>query len=242
MSGDENNDWMNSAPVRGDSSGGFPSAGEGINVRPDGVKRFSTQALEESQHFTTGFMNGVMPLTQASARIGSSFTEAAQFSARHKQALEKTNMLQEDVSIGVSALGFGAMTIAINYINGDATSAATMSDVESAFQARGNGLREMMEPNGQGPSAGNNGGGNVTRLPDPEPADDSTPTRNVNDPGSWQTIDLGDDATYTVPGAPDCLDLEMMDRDDIESVESTVRDDLAHEEYEVAPYDPDDYR
>ncbi|MGI8720957.1 MAG: hypothetical protein ACR2JG_01880 [Geodermatophilaceae bacterium] len=242
MGGDENNNWLSKGPVKGDSSGGFPG-GSGIEVRPDGLKRFSTQAEGEAKNFTSGFQDGVMPLTSASARIGGSFMEAAQFSARHGQAIEKTTDLSKDVYIGLASLGKGAQTIAINYINGDATSAATLPEVLAAFDpSKANGLREQIEGAGQGSGTGNSGGGNLSRLPEGHADQSDTSSRNPNDPAFSNTIKLGDNASYTVPGAADCQDIEVMDREDFEAVESQVRDDLAKENYQPAPYNPDDYR
>ncbi|MDQ3716429.1 MAG: hypothetical protein M3381_10530 [Actinomycetota bacterium] len=242
MGGDENNNWLTKGPVKGDSTGGFPG-GSGIEVRPDGLKLFSTQAEGEAKNFSSGFQDGVMPLSSASARIGSSFMEAAQFSARHGQAIAKTTELSKDVTIGLASLGMGAKTIAINYINGDATSAATLPEVLDAFDAtKSNGLREMIEGDGQGTRGGNSGGGNLVRLPEGHADQSNTSSRNPNDPAFANTIKLGDNASYTVPGAPDCQDIEVMDREDFQAVESQVRDDLAKENYKQAPYNPDNYR
>ncbi len=238
MSGDENNKWLDNAPVKGDSSGGFPG-GSGINVRPDGLKLFSTQAEGEAENFTSSYQDGVAKLIMASAQIGGSFQEAAQFSGRHIQAIQKTEMLRQDASIGIAALGMGARTISINYLNGDATSAATLPQVLDAFDtSNGNGLRAQIEGSGQQSGGGN---GNTSRLPEGHVVDTSN-TGNPNHPGFSKTIELGDNASYTVPGASDCLDIEMLDRNDVEPVQLQVRDDLAKEEYQPAPYNPDDYR
>lgn len=238
MSGDENNIWLDNPPVEGDSTAGF--GGRGIDVHPDGVKRFSTQAEAEAKQYSSGFADGVMPLMQASAQIGASFQEAAQFAGRHAQAFTATTMLSRDVTIGLAALGMGARTIAINYLNSDATSAATLPDVLGAFDTSGgNGLREQIEQAQQAPAE--TGNDNTVRLPEPQPvdADDFT---NPNDPGFANTIDLGDNASYTIPGAPDCLDIEMAGPETTQGVQAQYQDDLATVDYEQAPYDPDSYR
>ena len=238
MSGDENNNWLDSAPVAGDSTGGFPS-GSGIEVRPDGLKLFSTQAEGEAMNFATGYQEGVDPLMMASAQIGGSFQEAAQFSGRHGQAIQKTGMLSGDVSIGLTALGMGAKTIAIKYLNGDATSAATLPDVLDAFDvSKGNDLRDQVEAAGE-PSK--NGNGAPVGLPTAQSVDPDD-FANPHDPGRSDTIQLGDNASYTVAGASDCLDIEMATPATTAPVEAQFGDDLATEKYQPAPYKPDDYR
>lgn len=245
MSSDPNdnfNNWMNNDPVRGDSKGVLPGGGGGdmgIDVHPDGVKKFSTQADGEAKNFTSSYQDGVTPLMAPSAKIGGSFMEAAHFSGRHGQAVQKNGMLSVDVFKGLLSLGQGARTIAINYINGDTTSAATMPQVLDAFDASaGNGLFD--QGNGSG-RPGQNGNDNPVSLPEPKPVEPGD-FSNPNDPGFSQNIGLGDDANYTVPGAPDCQDIEMATPDSIIAVEQQFQDDLAHEDYEPAPYDPDDYR
>ncbi|MEJ7771121.1 MAG: hypothetical protein WKF51_04420 [Geodermatophilaceae bacterium] len=244
MSGDENNNWLNSDPVKGDAKDFLGGAGgSGINVRPDGLKRFSTQAEAEAKNFVTGYGDGVVPLAQAAAKIGGSFQEAAQFSGRQGQAMQKTAKLSEDVFYGVSALGMGARTIAINYLNGDATSAATLPQVLDAFDAsKGNGLRDQAAGEGQRRQSGPSGNDDRVRLPEAKPVDPAGFT-NPNDPGLSEKVPLGDDANYTVPGTSDPSDVENADpQDDIMALEKKFRDDLAHQDYEPAPYDPDDYR
>ncbi len=240
MSGDENNNWINSAPVKGDSTGGFPG-GSGIEVRPDGLKLFSTQAEGEAKNFTTGFIDGFMPLTQQAGQIGMSFQEAANFAGRHGEAINATSMLGKDATVGLLALGLGAKTIAINYINGDATSAATLPQVLDAFDAsKGNGLRDDLERTDQEARAGS-GKDKTVRLPEATPVD-TDDFHNPTDPGFSKTIELGDNASYTVPGASDCLDIEMAGPETTNPVTEQYRDDLTKENYQPAPYDPDDYR
>lgn len=241
MSGDENNTWLDSAPVKGDSanfltpgrSGGGDS---GIEVRPDGVKKFSTQAVEESKSFMSGYQDGVMPLMMETNKVGGSFWEAAYFSAMQGRAVQMTTLLNEDVRKGLDALGMGARTIAINYVNGDTTSAATLPEVRDAFDAsKNNGLHQA------GTRPGSHGNGNLNVLPPAEDVETDDFT-NPNDPGVSHTIQLGDNGSYTIPGATDCLDIEMATPEGVSDVVNQYQDDLAHQNYEPAPYDPDDYR
>lgn len=245
MSGDPQdnyNNWLNNDPVRGSGTGGFPGGGggSGIEVRPDGVKRFSTQAEGEGQNFSSSYQDGVAPLMMPAAKIGGSFMEAAEFSGRHGQAIQKNGMFSQDVTIGLMALGIGARTIAINYLNGDTTSAATLPQVLDAFDASsGNGLRDQAAG---AANPGPNGNDSPMSLPEPQPIEPGE-FSNPNDPGFSQDIQLGDDGSYTVPGATDCLDIEMADpQDDIMPVEKQFRDDLEHQDWQPAPYDPENYR
>ncbi len=222
MSGDDsNNNWLDSTPTRGNASA-FVPGGSGIDVSPDGVKLFSTQATGEANDFRVSSQQGVQSLMGQASQIGASFMEADGFGVQHSAGLEAMMMFTGDAGIGLMALGQGAQTIAINYINGDATSAATMKDVESAFDvAGGNGLRTT--PNGAG-TAPQTGQGNSSALPPPSTAG-NTPNYAPHDPHADQTITQGD-GSYTVPGdAPN--DLERIDPQDIRNTDMQFRDDLA---------------
>lgn len=235
MAGDENNNWLKDTPVTGDSTGGFPSGG-GIDVRPDGVKRFSTQAQGEAQSFTSNYADGIAPLQGQTARIGSSFQEAAYFSGQHGQGVQRMGLLTTDVSIGLTALGVGARTIAINYLNADATSAASLPEVLDAFDASsGNGLRDQIMSSGELPATGQD---NPVGLPDAEVITADEFTGDTDD----GTIALGSDAEYTLPG-DSSDDIEGLDyQDDLAPLEQQHRDDLGQVDFEPNPYNPDDYR
>jgi hypothetical protein len=225
---------LDNAPVKGDSSGGFPG-GSGINVRPDGLKLFSTQAQGEAMNFSKGYAEGVAPLTMGSGQIGASFQEAAQFSARHMAAIDKIVQLNAHVGEGLMAFWAGAHTIAVNYLDGDAMSAATVLNVFAP--SKGNGVNDQVEGGGQ-----QSGGGGTSRLPEGKVVDTEN-TSKPNHPGLPQTIDLGDNASYTMPGAPNCLDIEMATPEASKAVQEPVHEHLAKVGgYEPAPYDPDNYR
>lgn len=236
MAGDENNNWLNDTPTEGDSTGGFPSGG-GIDVRPDGVKLFSTQADGEARNFSSNYADGVAPLTEQVGRIGASFQEAAYFTGQHGQGVQTVGLLGQDVSIGLTALGMGARTIAINYLNADATSAATLPDVVDAFDASsGNGLRDMVNQSGELSPTGQD---NPMSLPEAEPV---TAEDFAGGDTEDETIALGSNDEYTIPGdSPD--DIELLDyNDDLAPLEQQHRDDLGQVDYEAAPYDPGEYR
>lgn len=239
MNGSENNDWLDSSPTRGNNKSVLPglnssSMPAGIDVEPDGVKLFSSQTFGEADEFFTNVQDGVLPLLQQTAKIGGSFMEAADFMGRHGQGVEKLVLFSEDARKGYVALSFGASTIAINYINGDATSAATMENVQSAFDVSGGKGIFNGTPAGEPADDHPTGQGAPIKLPEPNGA---APT--VYDPHASRTIELGDNgSTYVVSGdAPD--DLERLDpQDDIASWNEKFRDDLAHVAREQ-PEEPD---
>lgn len=227
MNGSESNDWLDSSPTRGNnksvlpgsSNGGAPA---GIDVHPDGVKLFSSQASGEAEDFQNNIQGGVTPLMQQTAKIGATFMEAADFAGRHGQGVEKLLTFSNDAMKGYLALSVGASTIAINYVNGDTTSAATMENVQSAFDVSGG--KGIFNGTAAGaPASAPTGQDNPIKLPE---ADGSAPT--VYDPHASRTIELGNGSTYVVPGdAPN--DLEQLDpQDDIASWNEKFRDDLAH--------------
>lgn len=218
MSGDDST-WLDSAPTKGDASAFLP--GGGIDVQTDGVKVFSTEATGEAKDFMSSASHGMQSLLGQAGAIGPTFQEAEGFLLQHGAGTEALGMFTTDASIGIRALGQGAQTIAINYINGDTTSAATMKDVEGAFDvAGGNGLRTA--PNGAGKDT-TTGQDHPGSLPPPGAAS-HRPDYTPYDPHADKTITVGDGG-YTIPGdAPN--DLENIDLDDVRNTDGKFRDDL----------------
>jgi len=217
--------WLDRAPTTGDATkfltGG--GGGGGIDVNPDGVKLFSTQATGEANDFRMSNLNGVMKLQPEASQIGESFYEAAYFSLEHEAGAEALRMFTEDAGKGLMALGQGAQTIAIDYINGDATTAATMQDVQSAFDVSG-GTGMFNRPVPAETQAPTSAGGGTTEgvLPPPQPAgeQDNTPY----DPNAARTVSLGQ-GSYTIPAdAPD--DLERIDLSEVGEFRQKFEDDL----------------
>ncbi len=224
---DSNNRWLNNAPTTSDGtnflslgmgSGGSPG---GIDVSPDGVKQFSSQTCAEAMDLMRNFNDGVTPLGRETGNIGGSFVEAAHFLGGASQGMERLSRFQADAQDGLNALGRGAYTIAINYINGDATSAATMSDVESAFDiAGGRGYNNAPvdnsappPPTGQDAPVSLPAANNVDNLPQ-------------RDPNGAQNIPLGSRDSYTVPAAG-ADDLERRNfQQDLEDLPQKYADDL----------------
>lgn len=103
---------------------------EGIDVSPDAVRQFSYEAGAEAQTFSNRTSTG---MRDAQRGIGATFREAEYFSQEHDIGLQKLEMFRTDAVSGLTALGRGADYIATTYVNGDAASAATMSDVRRAF-------------------------------------------------------------------------------------------------------------
>jgi len=223
---DPNNRWLNNAPTTSDGKnflsmgmggGGAPG---GIDVSPDGVKQFSSQSCAEAMDLMMNFNDGVMPLARETGKIGGSFIEAAYFLGEASQGMERLAKFQADASAGVLALGQGAYSIALNYINGDATSAATMSDVERAFDvAGGRGFKNApvddTAPRPTGQDA-------PSRMPKANDLGD-LPQR---DPNGAQNIPLGSRDSYTVP-ASGADDLERRNfQQDLEDLPQQYADDL----------------
>lgn len=191
---DPNNKWLNNAPTKGDKAGGqgFPS-GTGIDVKPDGVKLFSTQATGEAEDFVQSAANGVLPLQEQIGKIGASFQEAEYFMQQHSQGFERLAMFNKDAMQGMMALGVGARTIAIDYVNADTTTAAKMSDVEQAFDvAGGKGF-----VNGASTGGENNnprGQDNPVKLPEAQ-----RPSPQDYGPTDPNTVKLGTRDIYQIP-------------------------------------------
>lgn len=239
VSGGDDNKWLDSAPTAGDGTGGNAMPGHGmIDVKPDGVKLFSTQADGEAKDFQSNFADGVAPLMGQSAKIGAPFYEASDFAEKHGQGFEAMGLFHADAQKGLIALSQGARTVAMNYLDGDSTSAATMTDVEHAFDVSGGkGLFNAPTPaDGSAPPTGQQHPGT---LP---PAQTVDPDDYATNPDVTESIPLGDHDSYTIP-AEGSDDIERLDpQDDIQETEKKFQDDLADQDFEPAPYSPDDYR
>ncbi len=208
---DKAHKWLNNEPTKAGDA-----AGSGIDVETDGVKLFGVQAREEAQDFMQSSGDGVQSLRGAASRIGRTFQEAQYFSTQHEFGLQRLDAFTKDAMKGLTALGLGAMNIATTYRNGDAASAATLNDVDRAFDvAGGNGL--LTEPNGAGalPQAGASSG--PALLPKAQALTEEQRRDSfvdANDRSKSQTINLGDRDTYTVPAAGEG-DLELLDPADM---------------------------
>jgi len=123
-----------------DGTGG----GSGIDVRPDAVRQFGTRAGAEAKDFMGQAQDSESSLTSQAAGIGSPFQEAEYFNQQHTQGVEKLALFNNDAAIGLNSLGMGATSISSTYVNGDTTSAATMNDVEQAFDKTG--VRQLPTP------------------------------------------------------------------------------------------------
>jgi hypothetical protein len=213
-------------------------SGSGVHVETDQLKSFSTGTLAQAQAFQQAFTDGVNSLLGQASQVGASTTEAAAFSKKHAEVIQQLALFTQDAGIGLMALGQGAQTIAINYVDSDATQSATLSQVTAAFSPdpqSEQSLRYAMT----NPATGT-GDTEVTaedqRVADaitlPEP-DDLTPDQDAPDASddpraSDQVIDLGGSGdTYTVPAD-----------DDIELVDPM---DNAHDDQERVMDDGDDY-
>lgn len=199
-------DPLNASPTRGDAKGGgFPGGGggEGIDVKPEGLKLFSSQALGDVKDFQSATGDVMPSLMEQSAKIGVSFREASDFAAVHSQGVGAIGKLSGDASKGLMALSLGAMSIGNKYLDGDATSAATMKDVQNAFDVSGGKgfFNGADAPDGKGPT-GQGGGGRPGSLPEAEPitADD---VRNSERP------------SYPIADPQDIRDVEKQTLDDL---------------------------
>lgn len=126
-------DWMTRTDTSGEQSLFGNLQGSGVRVEPDALKDFADQTSAQAQAFQTAFANGVMPLMVQAAQVGGSTREAAALANRHADVLNQMQLFARDAGIGLTALGMGAQTIAVNYVDSDATQAATMTQVTDAF-------------------------------------------------------------------------------------------------------------
>jgi len=231
-------DWL----TRTDTSGAndlftmLGDNGTGVRVEPDQLKSFSADTSAQAAAFQTGYSNGVASLFEPAYQIGGSTTEASAFLSKHGYVMQQMQMLAQDVGIGLAALGQGAQTIALNYLDSDATQSATMNEVNGAFAPQGNAdsLRHgMTEAAAQATQADQDVvDGMVAALPAP---DDMTPDADAADapvdPRASETpIALGDSGdTYTIPADDD---IETTDSDDLYRADARrMQDDGDH-------YDP----
>ncbi len=210
--------WLDRAKTEGDASAFLPGGGQGINVSPDGVKVFASQVNGESTDFVKSSSDGVMSMAGESNRIGASFMEAEAFALDHAAGFEALTMFSTDVHKGLMALGTGAASIAITYLNGDTTTAATLKDVQDAFDVSG-GQGMFNGPQAPaGPDRAATGGNTLPRGP---VGDDHY---NTYDPHDSRTIHTGD-GTYTVPADAND-DLERLDPNELREVYQQYADDL----------------
>ncbi|MDQ3734963.1 MAG: hypothetical protein M3400_13405 [Actinomycetota bacterium] len=214
--------WLNRSPTEGDANAFMPGSGGGggIDVNPDGVKVFASQANGEAADFRTSLSNGVNELIPEAAKIGNPFYEAEAFALEHGAGVEALMLFSQDAGKGLMALGMGAASIAVTYINGDATSSATLSDVQNAFDVSGG--TGMFN----GPSAPDQ---NQAATPGDRLGNATGRDEHQNyvprDPHAAHTIDLGRNDSYTIPGdAPD--DLERLDNNELRDVHRKFADDL----------------
>jgi len=212
MGGDENNEWLRDTPSEGDRPPGMPAGLDGgIDVRPDSLTRFANQTLSEARAFARNMHDGVDPLQAHSSNIGKAFTEAVDFEVAHTQGIQKLRMFTAEAELGTSLLGEGARSIGSTYLNGDAMSAATLKDVETAFNpAKGQSVFDQPEagaPTKPAPT-GEAGNGNIPEA-DPEAvakiqaeATEAAESGGFDPTGRSEdiTVDLGKNATYTIPG------------------------------------------
>lgn len=199
--------WLESS-----ESAPFPGTdGSGpIDVQPDALKQFSVQTQAEADGFMKGLGNGVMPLMTQANQIGFSTDHSVTFMEWHSSMLMRLSQAMTDAGTGVAALSTGSLAIAINYLNCDATTASTMTDVQSAFSPTGP-QNSMKSIYGASSTSGTGTQGNVS-LPAPDPKVSAPSTSNVNAHRPQQTIPLGNDDTYLVPADDDIettLDTEV---------------------------------
>lgn len=222
ISSDEDNNWLNRTPTQGNPTGGAPTGGAaGIDVQPDGVKLFGSQATGEAETFVKNFKDGVSKLIMEGAGIGASFQEAEYFVKQHADGINQLSVLTGDVTQGLVAFGLGARTVALKYQFADTTSAATMSDVQSAFDVSG-GKGYHDQP---APPPGPTGQQAPVKLPPPQYVDSSDmASYNPNDPSRTEVIGLGDNAFYIVPGAS-LGDMELVDNQQFTDLAKATGDD-----------------
>lgn len=227
MSADDTNrsgGWLDRGRTEGDASAFLPGGGSrGIEVSPDGVKVFASQANGEAEDFQRSSTEGMLSLQSEAGTIGRSFLEAEAFNLQHDAGLEALGLFTTDAGKGLMALGAGAASIAITYINGDTTSAATLKDVQDAFDVSGGrGMFNRPTPEGNPDQAST--GGNTLNGGAPGRDDHA----NIYDPHAAKDIRTGE-GTYTVPAdAPD--DLERLDPSEIRETTEKWRDDLGKTE------------
>jgi hypothetical protein len=197
-------------------------SGSGVRVETDQLKTFSTGTLAQAQAFQQAFSNGVSSLLGQASQVGASTTEAAEFSKKHAEVIQQLAAFTQDAGIGLMALGQGAQTIAINYVDSDATQSATLSQVTAAFSPdpqSEQSLRYAMTNPATDPSStevtdADQAVADAITLPEP---DDLTPDSDApdtsDDPRAGdQVVDLGGSGdTYTVPADDDIELIDPMD-------------------------------
>lgn len=189
--------WLDDKQAKGDATMGM-----GTMVKPDQLKKFSTQATEESQTFTTNFSGGFGNMVQAGLATGAGFYEAEQFFHRAAGQVDRIGQFVADATYGLLGLGSAASTISINYLNADATQAAGVNDVNSVFdyENASRTLRGLAAENGEvAPAVGQD-----DPIPLPEGQTDiEVSTESSMDDGAEtsQTINLANGDTYTTTAA-----------------------------------------
>lgn len=190
-----------------------PTGGGDIKVDTDGVMGFAKNVGQEMMTFQGNISGGVNPLTStAMTAVGRSGIDSAVFfQQQHSKYFQAAMLMVADAQKGLMALQQGGFTVAANYLNADAESAAKVGDVVDAFNPPP-GRTSLDDLLSQEPKDGEKPAlptdqevqdriDQVTAQDgsplDPSgqsdaPASDGTPQDKV--------IDMGDGTTYTVPG------------------------------------------
>lgn len=135
------------------------------DVNIDSVDTFGNRVMNMLGPLTDGFEN---PLTQiVSAKVGmSGLSEANVSRIYHGVISEQSAAFLGDLAKGVGALGYGALTIAINYRTADMDAQRQMDEVNAAFTPQ-QGQASLTTDQAQNPAGL---GGGAATLPAPEPS------------------------------------------------------------------------
>lgn len=213
--GRDMNPWYDS------QAGYYDDDGKDLRVEVKDFQTFSQNVRLEMNNFIANWNSAVFPLMKTcSHAFGNkgTFLEAAWTKAHHGGAADGAAYLMKDLGLGFQAISTAAITMSIEYQNGDAEGAEGLDPIFSTFypDSDENSLEKMRE---QAEEEGQNGEGeqpgDTTATDTPPPAQEN-PYADADGDGVPDDVEAPDDDTpaddpttvgsgngqVTIPGDP----------------------------------------
>jgi hypothetical protein len=159
-------------------------SGDKVDVDINGLRSFAEAVKKEMETvFRPSFEAGIKPMMRVRAPFATgNLNEGNWFNYRHMDSVEAILALCAEVQLGFAALQAASMSIANEYVSGDALAQATHQDVDEAFAPlAGNQTLQGLLEQAKGNNTADVGGGET--VPIPAGADDPTRYDDVGDGG-----------------------------------------------------------
>jgi hypothetical protein len=174
-----------------------------VEVDINSLRDFATAIQKELEtNFRPSFEAGIKPMFSLRAPFGAGngLNEAKWFGGRHTDSVQAILSMCAEAQLGLAALQVAAMSIANEYLSGDALAQATHEDVNEAFAPlEGNQTLQGLLNANENTQTADVGGGE--EIPLPAGADDPTTYDDVVGEGDGEdNEDDGDDRPDTYDG------------------------------------------